>query len=297
MPRDTSDRTRKPSVAQDAVARMSTSPFNMNTPSPLGALSVLPREIRDEIYRNLFAEKKYFWHNIMFSTIFTSPSDAEYAVSVLRLSKAFNEEAIPIMYSEGTFCFRYALQEPTEFVGQHDSIYSMTKVEFFYDASLESELNFNHNEDLDWNLSRFYDCARAGSLDLFQGDTIVRDSIIIVLLLCEFWGHAAMLIESPLFVALKQLTGFKAVTLRLAIEEEECDAWPRPKLFRRLRPIIKAMSEFLEPTLGKSIVVSELPADDPDAWLLPSAAEVFEIVFHPQDHQTAVSRKKRENAE
>ncbi len=154
--------------------------------------------------------------------------------------------------------------------------------------------------DLSSYIERFtsiqYGSIAARPLDIFQGDTITRRSIVIDVQLGYSGSYATLMTKSPLFGALKQLTGFKSVTLRLTakvqceprgttentlVEWERAGQWE--KLFAGFEPVLIAMSEALEPALGNSVMNSLVYEND-------AAIGHRQIIFHPQDHVAAIRR-------
>ena len=175
----------------------------------------------------------------------------------------------------------------------------MTKIELTYSAKVKP---FGY-QDVDERILKEFASARAGSLDFFRKSGITRDSILVTLELYNVWDYAPEMTKSPLFDALKQLTGFKTVTLRFAImgtwnyRHEKYER--RIELFQLevLESTSKAVCEYLEPTLGNSSVMRKLSKKEigDDAVWLWKNPDISEIVFHPRDHQAALSKAKNDN--
>lgn len=87
---------------------------------------------------------------------------------------------------------------------------------------------------------------------------------------------------SPLFDALRQLTGFETVILRLAAVVDDFGRGSTDKEWERMYigfgPILKDMSMSLEPTLGKSSAKSE-PLPEEIASSLQDS-RIRDVVFH-----------------
>lgn len=295
---------------------------NKKTLKPLGDLSLFPREIRDEIYRHVFPKKyKAFYSSSIVRPTVLKQTDLQAVhfsmyhdwtasnLSILRLSKAIKDEAMPILYSEGTFRFYYGLgpQYPKEVpqLPNIDITNRMTNVEIVYDAQLDPHMDPEADSYLEWDASNCYGCAPAGPLEFFQGVTISRKSILIELRGCSFGVYLATKVTgSPLSRSLRQVTGFKDVTLRLATNKgvycpakwtskaqgkEWIDAGEWEKLYAGFIPLFRAMSKNLEPALGKSSAMSELEPGESSSRLSSSGQR--HIVFHPRDHQATISKQ------
>ncbi len=295
------------SATQATINTMDTTPTNTTMLKPLGDLSVFPREIRDEIYRHVFPSSKRY--RAFYSASICRPAIRQEWVgsdlSILRLSKAIKDEAISLLYSEGTFCFRdcvnpdyiHALRHPNA-----DVIDRMTNIELFHDAIYVPE----------WEMlaaTKPY-CAGAGPLEFFQGASVMRKSIHISLEIFDgAWLNyaTAMAVWRP-FKVLRHLIGFQTVTLRLIAI---CTSFPRPqgsagnklkesqpprrwaKLYRGLDTSLSAMSKDLEPTLGNRSAMSEL-VPGPDGFWYSGQRHV---TFHPRDHLVSISKEKKETME
>lgn len=143
---------------------------------------------------------------------------------------------------------------------------------------------------------------RAGPLDSFRGDIVARKSILIVLELGEWWRHSTDMTVSPLFVALKQLTGFETATLRLVATDESYRRKPIDKgwegLYTNFGSLLEDVRISLEPTLGRSRILPE--EIGPSLGFSRIHDAVFqvsrsrEVVFHPQHHQDAVSKATKD---
>lgn len=312
--RSTKQGTEKRSTDEDVSTFMKTTPSNPST--PLGSFAVFPREIRDEIYRHILAKRYKAFHSpaLYFSECYDEPDPFPFALAehqkstgsdllVLVLSKAIRDEAMTLFYSEGVFCFYSWNERYDEPVSQYPNVEIMNRmmnIEVFYGHDdywfQEQDPDYESSSAIKWFTSHQYGSIAARPFDIFQGDTITRKPIVINMQLGDFGSYANLMTKSPLFGALKQPTGFKAVTLRLTAE---CQCEPRgttddtivewekagqsEKLFAGFEPVLSAMSEALEPALGNSVMSRLVYEKD---------AEVGhrQITFHPQDHVAAICR-------
>ena len=290
--------------------------INGGTRQPLGNLSLLPREIRDEIYRQVLSKmhQAFYSCSLVESVIHVQPDrctlsllkgerggKTKSGLSILRLSKAIQDEAMPLMYSEVIFFFSYYINPfPPRRTFGIDITTRMTNIVVSYDIALELEKT--PDATMVWNVSMGHVSGRPGDLALFQGASIKRNSILIDLSLRELSSHATKITRLPLFEAVKRFTGFKTVGVRITAvfprrtpargssetaTNKSLDVARWEKLYAGLEPLLMAMSEALEPTLGKSSPVSEHGSED-------LARVQRHITFHPQDHLAAMSKAKTE---
>lgn len=289
---------------------MKITPANTETLKPLGDLSILPREIRDEIYQHVFSKtyRAFYSASIIRPASYDMPDRSSLTdrepwsgsnLSILRLSKAIKDEAMPLLYSKATFCFYESLDEHEcekflrrSNVDINDVANRMTNTKLFLD------MTFDPQRDYPWI---FYDFAPAGPLQFFQETSITRKSILIGLTL-DGPGCLAMKWKgTSLFRAIKQLSGFETVTLRLLTRSYNCcpprweaeatlEEWENTGLWEKLyagpKPLLAEMSDDLEFALGKRSTIGEFIVREFD----PSRIGQCEITFHPKDHlQAAMS--------
>lgn len=307
---------------------MKTTSISTKTRTSLGDLSYLPREIRDEIYRHVLSRtyKAFYSFSITRPTIMQKtnlqivdiPIYRDLAasnLSVLRLSKAIQDEAMPIFYSEGTFRFYYSPrlgQAYLEGIPQDpnvDIISRMTNVEIIYDTHINPAVFSTETA------STFYRGAPAGPLKFFRGSKVSRKSMLIVLRWCGWAAYCATeMTKSPLFKSLRRVTGFKNVTLRFITNgnvycspqirgEIQSKEWVLAgewdKLYAGFPPLFTAMSKYLESGLGKSSAMSDLVPGESMyfEFNLKGRFDISgqqEIVFHPRDHRAAISKANRD---
>lgn len=300
------DHSNKRRMVEGIVMILKTALTRAKTTNPLGDLSLLPPEIRDEIYRHSIPKKKYYWRTTFRSSGFYDYDPYLHRGSkckeepIFCLSKAIKEEAMALFYLNGTFVFRYNLGDHSKTVGQDSGTNNMMNIELFYNASLDPAIHLSSDRVRDHKIGISYNSANAGPLDSFRGDALPRKSILIVLRLGEWWRHATKMTTSPLFDALRQLTGFETVTLSLAAADGEYGKWPEDEEWERMytgfEPVLREMSISLEPTLGKSSAISELSPEEigPSLRGLIYDRGIRDVVFHPRNHQAAISKAKKD---
>lgn len=294
---------------------MESTSTNTRTSNPFGDLYYFPREIRDEIYRNIFPD----WR-VAYETSIIEPTGMRqtnlvrfrngrcdwtpFNLSILRLSKAIKSEATPIFYSKGYFRFHYFLGEyfPEEAPQLPDLRFMncIRNVEIICDVE---EVDYNNSE----SVSDIYGSAPAGPLGLLQGANIPRNSIVVVVSLCSFGArYGAKLTESPLIKSLKEMIGFKTVTLRLKINGDgycppqgtsraQIKKWTKAgeweKVYGGFIPLFRAMRKELEPTLG-ICGMGKLERGERCGNLSLSGRRA--ILFHPRDHQAKISKANKD---
>ena len=217
----------------------------------MGTLSVLPREIRDEIYRSVLPKAyKAFWSlSVLEPAPYNWPHPPpfhrrvanrllqglprekrrqrqrkieernEAHLAVLRLSKDVHAEATALLYLEGTFSFGYRVG-PNMFSSLPEYLNEtltrrMTNIQFVCDVGDRDGEADTGELRLEW-VPTTYLYARAGPLKSFLGVTTARKSTLVELRLWEWSSRATEITESPLISALKQFTGFRTVEVRLA---------------------------------------------------------------------------------
>ena len=291
-----------------------------STLQPLGNLSLLPREIRDEIYRQVLSKmhQAFYSCSLVESVVHVQPDRCTLSLikgerggrtksglSILRLSKAIKDEAMPLLYSAVIFLFSYYINPfPPRRTFDVDITTRMTNIVVSYDipSELEKTPDATMVGNVPMGLPMGHVAGRPGDLAFFQGASITRKSILVNLRLCELWTHATDMTHLPLLEAVKQFTGFKTVIVRItaviprktpargsseAATNKSLDVGRWEKLYAGLEPLLIAMSEALEPTLGNSSPISEHGSED-------LARVQRHITFHPQNHLAAISKAKIE---
>ena len=93
----------------------------------------------------------------------------------------------------------------------------MMNVELSYDLASDLLQKMVTERTLDVNDREAVCSASPGPAALFMGNSVERRSALVEFRMTELPRYASELIFSPLFDALKQLTGFRTVTLRLSV--------------------------------------------------------------------------------
>lgn len=243
----------------------------MEVSQPLGSLSGVPRELRDELYAYLVPAKidlnplldghQYLTSKLSNSLVST--------LAILRLSRTIHEEAMTVLYCRGTFRLLLPYHRIRDF-----RVPSITdrimNVEFSYRMLVQDIHTIE--------IARDFDAATYSSLTapvtLFGGNSIQRKSALIEIWISEWSSYTINTIFSPFFEALKQLTGFRKVTLKLKA--------PRRPIYdaqRSCQVLESALTRFnsaLEPTLGTGVMSELDPSHDP----LKDVPLSRQIVFH-----------------
>lgn len=262
--------------------------MTMKRSKSLGRLSVLPRELRDNIYAYLVP--------VVYNTLWYTVSNGEAPafvkskilrarrsdhtkldLSVLPLSKVMHEEAVTVLYSQGIFRFSspyYVIRDTPDAVinifGSRIPI-RRHRMGAFPDTNITSRImnvELSYNPDLDVLLSMKTEKARQFNLTtslcsaspdpvaLFSGNSVQRKSALIKFRISELSDCPTEIISSPLFNVLKQLTGFRTFILKVSIWMEpgnnrQMDQdYGSEKLGTGLERLLSELTVALEPTLG-----------------------------------------------
>ncbi len=288
---------------------------DVETFHPLGNLSVLPRELRDEIYAHVFPITIYlrtYLHRGRQYWIFIDPGYPRYNLAIFRLSKTIYEEAMTIFYSRTTFGFSipyhrisdfpstvkdrimnvFGLCVPFQRMGDYTNITTTTRIMKAKFSStniiMNRMMNVNFSYRMNTNQIRNLEATTAlpGPIALFKGNSVQRNSALIRFKMLEWSSDTPIQICSPLFEALKLLTGFRTVTLRL----EAPTWWSSGRLWAELcaglEPLMNEITLALEPTLGNSAMSELGPGED----RFMDSPPFRQLVFHPRDHLANISR-------
>lgn len=144
----------------------------------------------------------------------------------------------------------------------------MMTVNFFY------RMNTNRVRDLDATT------ALPGPIALFKGNSVQRNSAFIKFKMLEWSSNTPSQIYSPLFEALKLLTGFRTVTLRLEAPPWWGSRKQWAELCAGLEPLMNEITLALEPTLRTSAMGEQGLGEDWSMHFPP----FLQFVFHPRDH-------------
>lgn len=176
----------------------------------------------------------------------------------------------------------------------------ITNIEIFFNA----EFWVDDTE----SASNIYSAAPAGPLKFFQEAGVSRNSLVLVIHFGELAvSYAANMSKSPLFESLRQMIGFKNVTLSFTNNwkvycpsqgtgRTQVQKWIKiekmKKPYEELEPLFSTMSRNLKPTLGKEVVTGTLIPGKPGGNLDNSGR--CAILFHPRDHQAKLSKANKD---
>lgn len=253
------------------------------TPTPLGTLSVLPRELRDEIYSHV-CEREYEFGRFSDRLHRKWHSNGNTDLPMLTLSKTIREELLAVLHAEAVFSIRSAryfqnkawTRNDIPFIDHIQRVGLSTAVCALSDEHCnESMLDLREANE---QLSKM----RAEPTSFFAGTEVPRKTCVIEFILCT--PKTMLILQSPLFDAIKHLTGFKTVTLKISSIREH---WgPQDALIYigedtsfmdhavGFAAIIDAIGSALEPSLGPN-VISEAIVLQGIGW---------KITFHPRDY-------------
>lgn len=278
----------------------------METFQPLGYLAVFPPEIRNIIYAHgIQGDYSTKWRKIFVSSVYYTlnreepgherfqnsyrelPKSPKSNISVFLLSKSIREEATMVFYSLGTFHFCPPYR-------WHYCVYRFPNLKIT-DRMMNVELSYNIDPSkiLIIGTARARDAADwaplawAGPAALFTGNKIKRKSALIELKMSVWSKDLNMIIRSGLFDVLKQLTGFKTVTLRLEViqHEKHWEKWDAG-----LTPLLNDLRRSLEPALGHGTRCEPEPGQE---WPMSRKLhKIGKIEFHPSDHLAKMAKMK-----
>ena len=255
-------------------------------PTPLGTLSCLPRELRDEIYRHVGGTKYYLsspfkpyyqWHT-------GDTGDRDIVSPIVTLSKSIRQEFLAILYAETLFVIR----DTTDFcsgtwrrngIPWIDQIQNMMYVRslFLYNDEDYNDYGYVPSE---WarNITQKY----AEPVSFFAGTEVLRKSCVVELY--DLTPKAILLLESPFINALENLTGFKTVVVKLTTSS---GMWCPEDAVKYIEGgpscrdqaagfwiIVDEIKYRLELSLGPSVISEANGEHSTLGW---------ELAFHPQD--------------
>ena len=293
MPSENKDRASKPPALEPPP---NPRPTASNAPTPLGTLSTLPRELRDEIYRHVH-DHEYYTSDCMGEDChkWCSQNGESLGLPMMTLSKAIRQEFLAVFFGEAVFVL-----ENVEHAGGTIWIRELI-------PCIDQILNVRYVASLfllgrmsTYKISRIFRDSRlvkkvmskssAKPVEFFTGTEVLRNSCSIELR--SGTPTVMPVFQSPLIMAIKGLTGFKIVTLKLT-----SDAWRWSRDEARIvnggnlsdadyaeefRGMANAFRSALEPSLGPSII-----SEDCDKGL------AWELTFRPRDY---VANRNKEKA-
>lgn len=260
------------------VGKLATS--NASNFTPLGKLSILPRELRDEIYSHVCSEGFSYDLGIG-SGRKGSQIWRGLGLSMLQVSNAIREEFQAVLYSKGVFDIGYnsgSIQIKRRDIPFVNDILNI-KITVILHPDCESQA------DGFWSNEEEEPLFEPEPVSHFTGTSIMRHTCVIEL---KTQGPTALkaLLSSPVVNAMSQLTGFKTVQLKFSTT---VDYWVQSWTFVVRESIydygtclgfdtlVLQISSALEPALG--------------AFTVTRGRECYmwwyqDVTFHPQNHPT-----------
>ena len=249
-------------------------------PTPLanlGTLSILPREIRDEIYRNACNQDGSYLFNVQGYMSRFEDHEPNYckkweieSISMLQVCKVIRKEFFSVLCSEGVFeisCHRDKVRRSDiPFMKDISNIY------FVLNMWLDRSSSVQHSP---------LSTMEAGPVSFFTGTSITRKKCVIGIDWCT--PKSLLILGSPLMDVMAQLTGFKTVKLVFFADSDSWlefgTPWDVKESFRNLKTcpgfdtVVLRISKALERALG-TYTTGEV-SDRPQYW-------TQSVVFHPQ---------------
>ena len=268
-------------------------------PNPLGALAILPRELRDEIYGHICDQDYYFNGESVLPCRIQFPvgrSSIWYSIkNMVTLSTTIRREFLATLHANAVFNFSVPIGEVSKTQTRNDipfvdHIKNVRWIIYLWvmsdTACIKHGIPYDH-------LNRRISTLTSG-ISLFTGTDISRKSCVVELQYCT--PRTIQILQSPFFDGIKLLTGFMTVEIKLLAQKK--DWWPKDALtyggedesFRDravgFKIFMNAARTALEPSLGPSVVTERKSKRRFDfSW---------ELTFHPADH---VQSKKSEVSE
>ena len=204
--------------------------------TPLGTLSILPRELRDQIYSIYLHAHGLLYHPNAWLDDQTWCGKSSQGLSIMRVSKAVHAELLSILCSKG-----------------------LLKIDHFVFSLKKQPSHLPVAKDV-CNVSIFLDCAffsprslssvSGGSVCFFTGTSKMRNSCVLHFRRCT--PKARLIRQSPLIHAISQLTAFKTVQLVFTPKDPGWITRSRPQN-DDLETLVREISRALEPTLGSFV--------------------------------------------
>ena len=258
-------------------------------PTPLGALAILPRELRDEIYSCFCNHNYHFDGESVLPCRRRFPmgrSSIWYSIrDIVTLSTAIRREFLAILYANAVFEFSVPIGEVSKTRTRNDMPFvdNMKNVRWILYLWIMSDTTcIKHNIPHE-HLNRRISGLTLG-VSHFAGADIFRKSCVVELQFCT--PRAIQILQSPFFNGIKLLTGFMTVKIKLLAQRK--DWCPKDALknggesesFRDRAAgftiFMNAVRTALEPSLGPSIVIG---------WKGKGPFELtWKLTFHPRDY-------------
>jgi len=253
-----------------------------NVLSPLGTLSILPRELRDEVFKAVMIIVN---GRIRFShrppppkMLLKGASLSKWGGShfgLLRASKAIRQEALYTLCNSAFFSIRFNARPKDYYYRRNDIPFldRISKIEFAFNLSIFSDADMLDLYEDREEENRKFALKSAGPLTLFTGTEVLRNTCIITLSSCT--PKFPLLFKSPLLHAISRLAGFKTVKLDFYFERFWFSGSPQSKTTYDYTPLIVRISNALEPSLGPYSI--DMPVEK---------IAFAHVTFHPQDYLT-----------
>lgn len=259
------------------------------THKPLGILSTLPRELRDEIYRLVYNHIYYLTPYPKASRLkWQSYDETVLSLSMLAVSRSIRQEFLAILQAEGEFIVweepfakkwfpRAWARDDIPFIRQIQNVEFLTSVhdwsQGFYIAN---DMDYSREDSTILK-------TEAAAISFFTGAEVLRKTCVIKFV--RPWAPEMIeILQSPFFDVVKNLTGFETVVLKVVSNERD---WREKDVLTYIgedrsytnwavgfRVILDAMSIVLRPTLGPSAI-------NFDKSNKPFEGK-WKITFHPQ---------------
>ena len=188
----------------------------LEAPSPLGTLSRLPRELRDEVYWWSFADEN---GSCRFTYLVSGWKLKDRSVSLLEVSSMTRQEALEALRTYGMFGFEsYVFALFTE-LDEIPFVQYISHLTFFRDIYADG-FNLRLSEDDPDSVEQYMSSIPAGPLIHFTGNEVSRNTCEMNLNFDTIVSVSSLL-RSPMVEAMSQLTGFKAVTVNIIHLDDE----------------------------------------------------------------------------
>ena len=263
----------------------------LRDPNHDGVLSVLPREIRDKIYR-LLVKGSYLDTASMYrysGSEVDAHNDVQPDFAILQLSKSIGREATEILYSESVFRFVITTRGFNE---EHILIPDNDRMKRLAPMIQNVVLDIHCYEPPD----PFYEMNMGIAVQNFGGLDIRRRSLLVRLLDCsQFWSIRPRICEK-----LKAFVGFRTATLEVlpsswlllgspVISSGTDDAENGRNIREIVAGIAQAVAEELEPVLGPAVSgfrfhAENLPPLDSNLSRLRDFSLIAYLEFHSDKH-------------
>lgn len=270
-----------------------------NPPTPLGILSILPRELRDEIYLYLH-NQRFFFH---------SPDSHQWRSRVrkilpaMRLSTAIRDEFLAIRCTDTVFDLSdWGSRGNGEIGGwtgtcERGELLYLDRIQHvLYRVRLSLETyNWARGGHFGSAEARRRDDERtrtrnAEPISFLTGTEVLRNSCLIPL--SPFTPKLEYLLQSPFMNAVKGLIGFKTVTLETFLVRSFYlpDGVDATNHATRLRAFMDALRATLEGSLGPG-VISEVSKMRIESELVES-----KITFRPRDYYASKEKNLKSDS-